>query len=802
MAGFPSFKTVHASVRPQRVAVLVDKSDQDWQDTCLRVIEFFSQLWGGAYNLIVPTDGKTIDERFWTILEAFDPDNLYVYRKSGEDLRLNRPDQFQKLLDAHVSSWLTQYGGDGQEHAKSEIEKSLRGAWASDFAIKSELQGEIKIRLSPFYFQESIVQAGAVGARSEVSFPLTSLAKIIRNTEHSDRFARVDAPADLMPRLWYSAACGLLRDKAVEEFEAVGMTQDRFDFEEDELGQLIEFVITGQIQGPWALQPNKRIFVDLNGIAPFQLSMLQLGLYRSVKYTDWAEPMVLVAGTTVDDFCLYYCLSRLRERVAWILPSITQKALGSSPAAAARHEVSFISQLHHQKFSQQSQGGLAYTSYSLADGELDTIIAWLGSPLGPLQSISKAKDVRHLVRMPLVAVERDNFQRDIPIQLSDDSTISPFSTPKPKHFHTIHPYEHRYITQLSVAGEAPPRHFHLGNWIVIDQRLTTQQARVGKDGPAYFCPNVAYFGGDIDTVLVKPNLRLPPLHKIVVELARTQGYECRPSDKGIYADEAIAKWGGLDKISGFLRDESRRSLLERFIDKSRSEAGKGVYLTDDRRRYLDFPAVKNQVGREAVDLIDELVSKQILYRGFIFVCSYCRNSTWFSVGEITQEFTCKRCGRRQVYTKAHWKMPDEPAWFYKLDELVYQGYRQGMAVPLLALDHLRSNTSENFSFTTDREFWKVNAAKPEAEVDFFCVTDGVLTIGEAKKENRLGKSPSEENAEISKYKRMAVGLAARRLVFATLAEAWNTTTVERVTSAFGDMRFVRVCFLTSQDLLK
>lgn len=217
---------------------------------------------------------------------------------------------------------------------------------------------------------------------------------------------------------------------------------------------------------------------------------------------------------------------------------------------------------------------------------------------------------------------------------------------------------------------------------------------------------------------------------------------------------------------------------------------------------MDFPAVKNQVGREAVDLIDELVSKQILYRGFIFVCSYCRNSTWFSVGEITQEFTCKRCGRRQVYTKAHWKMPDEPAWFYKLDELVYQGYRQGMAVPLLALDHLRSNTSENFSFTTDREFWKVNAAKPEAEVDFFCVTDGVLTIGEAKKENRLGKSPSEENAEISKYKRMAVGLAARRLVFATLAEAWNTTTVERVTSAFGDMRFVRVCFLTSQDLLK
>ncbi|HWZ81074.1 MAG TPA: hypothetical protein VNW47_00535, partial [Terriglobales bacterium] len=273
--------------------MLVDRADQDWQDTCLRVIEFFSQLWGGAYNLIVPTDGKTIDERFWTILEAFDPDNLYVYRKSGEDMRLSRPDQFQKLFDAQVSSWLTQYGGDGSEHAKSEIEKGLRGAWASDFGVTSELQGEVKIRLSPFYFQGSIVEAGALGARSEVRFPLTSLAKIIRNTEHSDRFARVEAPVDLMPKLWYSAACGLLRDKAVEELEAAGMTQDRFDFEDDDLSQLIEFVITGEIQGPWALQPNKRIFVDLNGITPFQLSMLQLGLYRPTKYPGWAEPLVL-----------------------------------------------------------------------------------------------------------------------------------------------------------------------------------------------------------------------------------------------------------------------------------------------------------------------------------------------------------------------------------------------------------------------------------------------------------------------------------------------------------------------------
>jgi len=264
---------------------------------------------------------------------------------------------------------------------------------------------------------------------------------------------------------------------------------------------------------------------------------------------------------------------------------------------------------------------------------------------------------------------------------------------------------------------------------------------VGKEGPAYFCPNPVYFGGDIDTVLIKPRLCLPPLPKIVQQLAGALGYDCRPSDKGVYADESISKWGGLEEIGKFLRNAQYRTLLERFLDRSKSEPGKGVYLADDRRRYLDFAAIKTIVGNAATSLVDELISKQILYRGFIFRCSYCRNANWFSVSDITQEFKCRRCGRSQVYTKDNWKMPDEPGWFYKLDELIYQGYRQGMAVSLLALNHLKTNSRESFTFTTDREFWRPKADKPDVEADFFCAPDGVFTVGEAKLGNSLGEGP-------------------------------------------------------------
>jgi hypothetical protein len=78
------FKTVLTSVRPPRVAIFIDSSDVDWQDTALRVIEFFATLWGGEHSIIVPTDGKSIAQEFWAILESFDPD--YLFRREDKNV--------------------------------------------------------------------------------------------------------------------------------------------------------------------------------------------------------------------------------------------------------------------------------------------------------------------------------------------------------------------------------------------------------------------------------------------------------------------------------------------------------------------------------------------------------------------------------------------------------------------------------------------------------------------------------------------------------------------------------------------
>jgi hypothetical protein len=122
-------------------------------------------------------------------------------------------------------------------------------------------------------------------------------------------------------------------------------------------------------------------------------------------------------------------------------------------------------------------------------------------------------------------------------------------------------------------------------------------------------------------------------------------------------------------------------------------------VLNDRRRYLNLPAISKLLGNDsaAEKTIEALVLTHVLYRGFIFKCQFCRNADWFSLDELSQNFTCKRCGRTQGIRSANfWYGDHEPGWFYKLDEIVYQFLRHNGHVTLLALDHLRRKAEESF----------------------------------------------------------------------------------------------------------
>ena len=78
-------KLLISSLRPVRIVVFFDKTDEDWRDTVTSIIEIFSTLWGGFGNLIIPTVKDSIEAPFQEILKQYDADIYYYYQKTELD---------------------------------------------------------------------------------------------------------------------------------------------------------------------------------------------------------------------------------------------------------------------------------------------------------------------------------------------------------------------------------------------------------------------------------------------------------------------------------------------------------------------------------------------------------------------------------------------------------------------------------------------------------------------------------------------------------------------------------------------
>ena len=178
----------------------------------------------------------------------------------------------------------------------------------------------------------------------------------------------------------------------------------------------------------------------------------------------------------------------------------------------------------------------------------------------------------------------------------------------------------------------------------------------------------------------------------------------------------------------------------------------------------------------------------MFYRGLVLKCKYCRATDWFPLDALSNEYLCNRCNRSQVITDQILIDSHKSTWFYKLDEIAYQGFSHDMIVPLLALDRIAEKCGDTFLWAPELELYRVGAEKPELELDICCIADGVLTIGEAKKADRLAPEAKDEREAAAKYHDVARELGARRVVFATLAPKWRDSTKALIEKEFAGSR--------------
>jgi hypothetical protein len=794
--------TVSTRVRPGRVAVLIDIDEAQWQGSCLRVIEYFTRLWGGCGNIIIPTDGKTIKPLFWRILELFDPDYLQGYSRTGRDAELEDSSKFEAAYQRHLDSWEKQIGNKADPHAAA-IRDDLRQIGLTHFGISVELQQELRDRLAPFYFQQQTAEARSVGAMSTPHHPHTDVVDILPHVEHAPRLMRSPEAAEFPP-LWWAAAFGSVNDELKAQLAKINVDVSPPGNSPDDLKLLVRLAVKSYEEiesAPFLANTSLNRIREVLQSAPFRISMAGLASYRSIRHPDWMELPIAVAGASIEDFCLYYALSRMQPRVVWIPPSIVEEALGPPPTNrkidATWHFINDLASL--SRGTPQRHAGMTIVSASLTDDQLEQIKTRLSERAVSANHEWRIGHPRDAVPgQPLRLYEANNIAVLRSITVQDDGTIPLFETPIPKTFSTVDPSKHRWLTELTFSQYQVPRHYVLGERLMGSASFTSKDVRISSNGPTYFCPSWMIFGGaSAESSVPRPSIRIPEPMEIFSFVARAGRLSCATSDKGLYAENACQKFGGLAPLAQFLRSQVGQLFAEAFLNKSKpqeNDHSTGVPLSG--RRYLDLNSLATAIGseEEAAALLDRLASAACVYRGFVLQCEYCRRSDWFPLGELADAFTCKRCHKTQVFTSKHWRYPRQPQLYYQLDELVYLGLEHNMQVPILALDALQRISKDSFLYVHELAYRELGAETPPIEVDLNCAADGLLTIGEAKKDNRLGKNDKEESETISKYLDLAKRLAAHQVVFATASEQWQRTTVERIKSAFKSERFHVILF--------
>lgn len=743
------YKNISMAVRSARLAVLIPKDDIHWKSVLLRAFEWFSKAWGGGYFIIVPTDGKTIDDVFWKILKDYDPDYIYSFKPSFLDLEYSNSPEFVQNYDENVKKFKSNFPDMSDDDIQNRIRSGFSLIERMEFKIEKELQEKIKQEIAPFYFENNIVDPIII-SDSSIGYPLTSIETII-NYGLVEKIWVLDPIRNIDCALVVHSNWGIYNKPYCEKLEKLGVQVNQIP-NTIAFYDLFEMAIQNkvsdghiQIKKSFAgLQGSDRWYPeeDITKFTPFKTSLLHLQKYLVNHDPEfYNEPNILVFGETIQDFCLYYCLSRYNQGIYWLPKLINSEEDGgiTDDYKALAYAVVFaLDDTSHN----QPQTKIIITSLSKTEQELREVKEKLPKLfyastelLNKRLSISLEPNL--IKKTPLRVLEENNYMDHYTEAFENNRSIGALRTPKPKNFGKVVPYDHRWITEINIDGYVPPRLHFLGKLVANLFNISTE-SRVAKTGICYKCPNIGYFGGDIDVTLVRPHINIIEPLDIFQELFKEAGYEeVRVSDKGGFANVTIEKFGSLNDVSDFFKNEKNIKMFELFLQKkSQINPMQGEIIFANGRTYLDFSSINKFVGSETdtVNLIDLLIEREIFYRGTVLQCERCKATDWFSLGEIDQFFICKRCGFKQFIQLRNWKQGKEPNWYYKLDEAVYQGVNNNTKVPLLTLSYFQKKSIKSFLFTNELEL-KRNATddKCEREIDICCIQDGLMILGECKK---------------------------------------------------------------------
>lgn len=297
----PVFKAIYAGVRPARIVTLIDVNDKEWVDTCFRVIEWYSQMWGGQYNLMIPTDGDSIQEEFWFLTEAFDPDYIFIYQKTMLDLKLSSPQKYSSWLEKQVENFVRENPGSERESVKTSIDGQIQYTKIDAFSISDSLTQDTSTRLNPFHSDGGV--GHFVHALDGVPYPLTSLTAILPNSNVSTIYDLQVDSSKIIRLIIYSIS-GLLSSLKTNLSKQIGnahqlghlrtVTPETWELEDIE-GKIehVEYAGTkleNLLRFIWSEERKRSGVGNLFECTPFSTAMVGLRYYYRGHPELWRTP--------------------------------------------------------------------------------------------------------------------------------------------------------------------------------------------------------------------------------------------------------------------------------------------------------------------------------------------------------------------------------------------------------------------------------------------------------------------------------------------------------------------------------
>jgi hypothetical protein len=480
---------------------------------------------------------------------------------------------------------------------------------------------------------------------------------------------------------------------------------------------------------------------------------------------NWYQtPAVVVVGNSIQDFCLYWTLRAVRTGVLW------------APTEGLDNWRLFADQfrtLIRFRIPNQHQS-TSLISTSVPDEDLAQLAIQL-EPRRPEQQAS-----------PVAALSLASIGRLLPgrilnvVMHSYQSVSIPFvdgvsGMRLPKASKGMIAFDEPAV--LDLLQDVQVVDHRLPGARVFNSRLQPEPrvSRATTDGWVFNPARILTFAYDTwETAQVDVRLRLgKPIDECLAVFAPE--LRARLSVAGQYLMRAFTFFEDPLDAAEFLTSGPVARLLDAFRRTTPVPANRqlsGAVLHE--RRFLNFHDMATVTGLpdEAMEsLLEDLIGRRVLRRGFAFQCPICRWADFYALATFGDEFECRQCAQL-----TRWQLKDSrhkvaPELFYGLDEILYRvADTDGHAV-LRALKWLSEGSSSfmvapgvNIDWPGDANPW---------EVDAVILLDGHIVLVEVKNATAI------EQRQVNKYGSLAEALRADTVCFVS-TKGWDDATVARL----------------------